>query len=269
MEWFGWRLSKDPAADKATVFGPQTILQDLHKRVPQYLDDVDQGKLVYPACKRPRSDAHGDVRSIWDHTRLEAIRYVTMVPRREFELLAEPARQREMLEAYLRQRPHEDTVIEFTGSTMSDLAIAIVAGFNWLNHCAVLAAADRDKFTGTLNHFRKVTVLAQQWWAMEGADERCGQDGPGPRIDIAGPRLNHQQDAQEAGDHRGPSPPAYIFLEDQHGEHGQDQGRRKIDRGRDGKGNMKQRDQVDESRCGLEDTAQHDLRVGDASHPLP
>jgi len=80
-----------------------------------------------------------------------------------------------MLEAYLRQRPHEDIVIEFTGSTMSDLAIAIIAGFNWLNHCAVLAAADRDKFSGTLNNFRKITALAQQWWAMEGAGERCGQ----------------------------------------------------------------------------------------------
>jgi hypothetical protein len=175
MEWFGWRLSKDPAADKAAVFGPQAILQELDKRVPQYLDDVDQGKLIYPACKRPRSDPHGDVRSIWDHTRLEAIRYVTMVPRSEFELLAEPARQPEMLEAYHRQRPHEDTVIEFTGSTMGDLAIAIIAGFNWLNHCAVLAAADRDKFSGTLTGFRKLTTLAQQWWAMEGADERCGQ----------------------------------------------------------------------------------------------
>jgi hypothetical protein len=175
MEWFGWQLSKDPAAEKAAVFGPQAILQELNQRVPQYLDDVDQGRLIYPACKRPRSDPHGDVRSIWDHTRLEAIRYVTMVPRGEFELLAEPARQPEMLEAYHRQRPHEDIVIEFTGSTMGDLAIAIIAGFNWLNHCAALAAADRDKFLGTLTSFRKVTSLAQQWWAMEGADERCRQ----------------------------------------------------------------------------------------------
>src|SRR5712692_1297275 len=175
MDWFGWRLPKDPAADKGAAFGPRAILQELDKRVPQYLDDVDQGRLIYPACKRTPSDAHGDIRSIWDHTRLEAVRYVSMVPRREFELLAEPARQPEMLEAYLRQRPHEDIVIEFTGSTMSDLAIAIIAGFNWLNHCAVLAAADRDKFSGTLTNFRKVTTLALQWWAMAGADERCGQ----------------------------------------------------------------------------------------------
>ncbi len=172
MDWFGWRLS---AADKAAVFGPQAILQILDKRVPQYLDDVDQGKLIYPACKREPSDAHGDVRSIWDHTRLEAIRYVTMVPRREFEPLADPSRQTEMLEAYLRQQPHEDTVIEFTGSTMSDLAIAIVAGFNWLNHCGVLVEVARHKFSGTLRNFRKVTVLAQQWWAMEGADARCSE----------------------------------------------------------------------------------------------
>src|SRR6266850_863714 len=138
MDWFGWRLPGDPAvADKRAAFGPQATLQELDPRVPQYLDDVDHGRLVYPACKRTPSDAHGDVRSIWDHTRLEAIRYVTMVPRREFEPLADPSRQTDMLEAYLRQQPHEDTVIEFTGSTMGDLAIAIIAGFNWLNHCAV------------------------------------------------------------------------------------------------------------------------------------
>src|SRR5665811_56095 len=175
MDLFGWRSPRDSAAHKARVFGPQAILQDLDNRVPKYLDDADQGKLIYPACKRIPSDAHGDVRSIWDHTRLEAIRYVTMVPRREFELLADPSRQTEMLEAYLRQQPHEDTVIEFTGSTMSDLAIAIVAGFNWLNHCAVLVEVDRHKFSGTLSNFRKITVLAQQWWMMEGADARCSQ----------------------------------------------------------------------------------------------
>ena len=175
MDWFGWRLPGDPAADKRAAFGPQAILQELNQRVPQYLDDVDQGRLIYPACKRKPWDPHGDIRSIWDHTRLEAIRYVTMVPRREFEPLAEPARQPEVLEAYLRQRPHEDTVIEFTGSTMGDLAIAIIAGFNWLNHCAVLAGADRDEFSGTLSNFRKLTGLAQQWWAMEGAGERCSQ----------------------------------------------------------------------------------------------
>jgi hypothetical protein len=173
MDWFGWL--KDPAADNSAVFGLPAIVQELDKRVPQYLDDVDQGRLIYPACKRTPSDAHGDIRSIWDHTRLEAVRYVTMVPRREYEPLADPARQPDMLEAYLRQRPHEDTVIEFTGSTMSDLAIAIIAGFNWLNYCAVLAGADRDKFSGTLSNFRKLTALAQEWWAMEGAGERCSQ----------------------------------------------------------------------------------------------
>jgi hypothetical protein len=175
MEWFGWRLSKDQAADKATPFGPQAILQNLDKRVPQYLDEVDRGELISPACKRNPSDAQGDLRSIWDHTRLEAVHYVTMVPRREFELMADPSRQTEMLEAYLRQQPHEETVIEFTGSTMSDLAIAIVAGFNWLNHCAVIAEVDRHKFSRTLNNFRKIVFLAQQWWAKEGADARCNQ----------------------------------------------------------------------------------------------
>jgi hypothetical protein len=173
MGWFGW-LAKEQAADKAAASGPQAILEDLSRRVPQYVDDADKGKVTYPACKQIISNA-GDVRAVWDRTRLEAVRYLVMVPSREFELLAEPARQSEMLEAFLRQQPHDDTVIDFTGATMSDIAIAIFAGFNWLNHCAVLAAVDREKFSGTLQHFRKLVVLAQQWWATEGAGARCRQ----------------------------------------------------------------------------------------------
>lgn len=66
-------------------------------------------------------------------------------------------------------------MIEFTGNTMSDLAIAVIAGFNWLNHCASLAGADRRKFLGTLSHFRKIAASAQQWWEMAGAKERYAQ----------------------------------------------------------------------------------------------
>src|ERR1035437_5748807 len=105
MDLFGWRSPRDSAAHKGRIFGPQAILQDLDNRVPKYLDDADQGKLINPACKRIPSDAHGDLRSIWDHRRVEAIRYVPMVPRPGFDLLAEPARQPDMLEAHLPQRP--------------------------------------------------------------------------------------------------------------------------------------------------------------------
>ncbi|MEA2941239.1 MAG: hypothetical protein QOD09_1768 [Bradyrhizobium sp.] len=173
MNWFGW-LAKDQAAEKAAPSGPQAILEDLSRRVPRYVDDADQGKLTYPACKQIISSA-GDVRTVWDHTRLEAVRYLVMLPGREFELLADPARQTEMLESFLRQQPHDDTVIDFTGSTMNDIAIATFAGFNWLNHCAVLAAVEREKFSGTLKHFRKLVVLALQWWATDGAGPRCRQ----------------------------------------------------------------------------------------------
>jgi hypothetical protein len=56
--------------------GPRTILHALEEAVPRYVSDVDQGTLIYPACKRTRSDKDGDVGSVWDQTRLEAIRYV-------------------------------------------------------------------------------------------------------------------------------------------------------------------------------------------------
>ena len=71
MSWFGSPPSKDPATPSA---GPQALVQDIQTRGAQYLEDVDQGKLVYPACKRAPSDAQGDEATVLDHTRLEAFR---------------------------------------------------------------------------------------------------------------------------------------------------------------------------------------------------
>ena len=178
---FDWRLKKrvnDGPADQEPqrgFFGPHVILEDLSKRVPQYLDDVDRGKLIYPACKRTLSDADGDVGSVWDHTRLEAMRYVVMVPGREFDLLAGSARQIEMMDVYLFQRPHAETVVDFTGTATTDFAIAILAGLNWLTHCAKLAGVHPSKQSGTIRNFRKLVSFAQLWWLTEGADERCRQ----------------------------------------------------------------------------------------------
>jgi hypothetical protein len=168
------QLFKKPAAERPPG-GPDSLLEDLDKRVPQYLADVDQGKLIYPACKRTLSDTDGDVASVWDHTRLEAMRYVMMVPGREFELLSGPARQIEMIDAYLFQRPHGDIVIDFTGTATADFAIAIVAGLNWMTHCAQLAGVLPAQQFGTIRNFRKLVTLAQRWWLTEGAVERCGQ----------------------------------------------------------------------------------------------
>jgi hypothetical protein len=158
-----------------TQESPLPLLEDIEKRARQYLDEVDNGKLVYPACKRSASDDASDEQSICDHTRLEAFRYLMSVPRREFTLLAEPDQQASLLDGYLRQLPHDQTVVEFTGNTAADLAIATVAGFNWLIHCAVLAGADPRQFYGALRNFRRVASSAQKWWMTEGAKERCAE----------------------------------------------------------------------------------------------
>jgi hypothetical protein len=160
----------DETADLST---PAAILQALQKSVTDYLDRVDRGDLVYPACKRTADDVEGDVRAIWEHTRIEAMRYVIMVPGRKDEWLIDPARQPEMLDAFLRKPPHEDTVIDFTGVITEDFVIAIVAGLNWLIRCAVLAGVNRKKFSGVQSNFRKITVVARRWWAIEGSEPRC------------------------------------------------------------------------------------------------
>ena len=179
-ELFGWHPKRhvDQKAEEGPprgFCGPYVILDDLARRVPQYLDDVDQGKLIYPACKRTLSDVDGDVRSVWYHTRLEAMQYVMMVPGHEFELLTESARQMEMIDAYLLQRPHEEIVVDFTGTAAADFSVAILAGLNWLTHCAQLSGVPPAQQSGTMRNFRKVVTLAQRWWLTEGAADRCAQ----------------------------------------------------------------------------------------------
>lgn len=179
FDWLHSRklLSERPAAREPLrgFAAPELLLENLAGRVPQYLDDVDQGRLIYPACKRTLSDAGGDVASVWDHSRLEAMRYVMAVPGSEFGLLSQAARQLEMIDAYLFQRPHANTVIDFEGNATADFCIAIVAGLNWLTHCAQLADVDPARQSGTIRHFRKLVTLAQRWWLTEGAAERCAQ----------------------------------------------------------------------------------------------
>lgn len=169
MNW--WPFAKETAAKD----GPHALLDDIEKRGKRYLDDVDSGKLISPACKRTASDAGNDAAAVGDHTRLEAFRYLLAVPRNEFRLLADLEQQAALLDGYLRQLPHEDTVVEFTGVTNADLAIAIIAGFNWLVHCAVLAGADPKEFYGALRNFRRIASSAQKWWASDGAKERYAE----------------------------------------------------------------------------------------------
>lgn len=180
MRWFGCQPAPigAPAAAAvaiSNVFDPVAVLTALDVATPDYLGRIDRGELIYPACTRTLTDKAGDVRTIWDHTRIEAMRYVMMVPRREVELLVDPSRQNEMIEAFLRQRPHEDTVVDFTGVPNDDYAVAIIAGFNWLNHCAVLAGVNPDKFWRPLRNFRKIVLVAQRWWAIDGAGPRCNR----------------------------------------------------------------------------------------------
>lgn len=170
-------MQKGPAAQQppAGIVHPDALLDDLRQRVPRYLADVDQGRLIYPACKRTLADTAGDVGSVWDHTRLEAMQYVMAVPGGEFGLLTDAARQLDMIDSFLFQRPHENTVIDFTGTATADFSIAILAGLNWTSHCAHLAGVPLSQQTGTIRHFRKLVTLAQKWWLTEGATERCGQ----------------------------------------------------------------------------------------------
>jgi hypothetical protein len=102
------------------------------------------------------------------------MQYVMAVPGREFGLLSEAARQLDMIDGYLFQRPHENTVIDFTGTATADFSIAILAGLNWMTHCATLAGVPLSQQTGTLRHFRKL-VTAQRWWLTKAPLSAAGR----------------------------------------------------------------------------------------------
>jgi hypothetical protein len=176
---FGWGQSRERAKAAPDTIGDivdaGALVRAIDTIAPRYLERADQGALVFPACTRKPGDAEGDIRSVWQHTRLEAVRYLTMVPGRQTALLIEPARQLAMIETFLRQQPHDDTVVDFTGFPADDLVIAIIAGLNWLNHCSVLAGVDPARFSGTLRNFRRMAAIARQWWALEGAETRCAE----------------------------------------------------------------------------------------------
>ena len=145
------QISKQPAPKEPLrgFTAPDVLLDNLARRLPGYLDDVDQDRLIYPACKRTLSDIDGDAGVIWDHTRLEAMRYVMTVPGHEFGLLSDAARQLEMIDAYLFQRPHADTVIDFSGNATADFSIAIVAG---LELADALRATGRSRCGPAIRH---------------------------------------------------------------------------------------------------------------------
>lgn len=74
------------------------------------------------------------------------MRYIMMVPKQDFDLLTGYRRQVEMIDAFLRHPLHEQTAVDFNGVPTADYSIAIIAGLNWLDHCASTARADRSNF---------------------------------------------------------------------------------------------------------------------------
>jgi len=151
---------------------PAAFLAALDKVVPRYLDLADNGVLVYPACKRKPGDLLGDARAVWEHTRLEAMRYIPMVPRKEPALLVDPASQAETIDAFLRQRAHDSTVVDFTGTAIEDYGIAIYAALNWLNHCGAIVNADPQKFSGTLRSFHGIDTSRAKAESVTHVSER-------------------------------------------------------------------------------------------------
>lgn len=176
---FGWGQSKSRTKAAPDTIGDiadaGVLINAIDAIAPRYLERADQGALIFPACIRKPGDPEGDIRSVWHHTRLEAIRYLTMIPGRQTALLIDPARQLAMIETFLRQQPHDDTVVDFTGFPADDLVIAIIAGLNWLNHCSVLAGVDPARFSGILRNFRRMAAIGKQWWALDGAERRCAE----------------------------------------------------------------------------------------------
>ncbi|HEY0911487.1 MAG TPA: hypothetical protein VGD75_14775, partial [Bradyrhizobium sp.] len=70
---FGWGQPKTPKPVPDFVgepFDAGDLLRAIDIVVPRYIERADRGEVIYPACKRKLTDPEGDLRSIWEHTRL-------------------------------------------------------------------------------------------------------------------------------------------------------------------------------------------------------
>jgi hypothetical protein len=75
---FGWARTKklEPHAGEVDLSGAAEFVGVIDAAVRAYLEKVDQGALVYPACKRQITDMDSDIRSVWAHqTRGRALPY--------------------------------------------------------------------------------------------------------------------------------------------------------------------------------------------------
>jgi len=126
-------------------------------------------KWVYPACKgRRRMLAREGTPSAT--TRAGSHALSADGPRGEFRLLAQHSRSRRLL-GYPRQLPHDETVIEFTGNTMSDLAICRHRRFQMVPNRTASASClgpTAGHYSGKRSTLREVAMYGREMVGIEG-----------------------------------------------------------------------------------------------------
>jgi hypothetical protein len=173
--WFKKRQRVPEAAVEALAkrwFGPQALAVALAETIRDFLNDVNSGRVEYPAHKRANDSAVG----IWRDLRLEALSLMFNFGRSDPMLLADQRRQGELLRCLLDERPHLE-VPQPRGEIVPDTIQAIWQVYLYLDQVGS-EVADRETDRATLklakkNIFDGLTAQAQQlrvgWDAFEGA----------------------------------------------------------------------------------------------------
>ncbi|WP_421707522.1 hypothetical protein [Algihabitans sp.] len=175
FEWLKKKRTAPEGAVEALAknwLGPQALAVALAETIRDFVDDVNSGRVEYPAHKR-RNDS---VVGIWRDLRLEALSHMFNFGRSDPMLLADQRRQAELLRCLLDERPHLQ-MPQPRGEVVPDTLQAVWQVYLYLDQIGS-EVADRETDRATLklakkNIFDDLTARAEQlrigWEAFEGA----------------------------------------------------------------------------------------------------
>lgn len=182
---FGWLKKKHRPATSGELeafakkwLGPQSLIAAIAETVGDYVDDVQAGRVTYPAHRREGAS----VVDIWRDLRLEALERLFNFGEADAFLLSDQRQQLGLLACFIDERPHLE-MPQPRGETIPDTIQAMWQVYVYLDAVGS-EVADRETDRATLklsghsildNLTTQAKALRERWQAFENA-VRSGEE---------------------------------------------------------------------------------------------
>jgi hypothetical protein len=166
------RGSISGAALKAAVgnlFEPPALIRAIGELIPQYHAEVIQGSCKSPACTRRLGDPRGNVRDIWEDTRLESLVPLFTYGASNAMAVCKVEMQRDLFHAFQNERPHLKFPHVAKNNEVHDTTQAIFQCIIYLSEQCFKVGTNYDVYDGAVTAFEKKCSSAYDWWQQKGA----------------------------------------------------------------------------------------------------